>query len=203
MSHIDAYIEPCPTYGWEGGPTFKTEIVALQNGDEYRNAEWAEPRHAYSAPFMNITSEQFRAIKRMFLVARGMTHAFRFKDELDYQAVNEVFGIGDGSEDTFQLNKISEEDGFEYTRNVYALRGTPTITVNGNPETNFSVNLRTGELVFDTPPGIGAVLRWTGEFDVWVRFATDALRFSLDNPNATNGVVELIEVAAPDEAVST
>lgn len=203
MSHLDAYLEPCATYGWDGGPTFKTEIVELTNGNEYRNAEWAEPRHAYSAPFMNISKESYRAIKRMFLVCRGMLHSFRFKDELDYQADNEIFGVGDASEATFQLNKVSTEDGVDYQRNIYALRGVPVITVNGTPTSAFSYNLRTGQIEFDVAPGMGAVLRWTGEFDIWVRFNSDVMRFSLDNPDATNGTVELIEVPAPNELVST
>lgn len=200
--HLDAYLEPCAAYGWEGGPQFRTNIVELQNGDEFRNADWAEARHVYTAPFQNITPEAFRALKRMFLVCRGMNHAFRFRDELDYQADDEVFGAGDATTTGFQLAKISEVDGFTYTRYVYALAGTPTITVNGTPTTAFSVNERTGQIEFDTPPAAAAVLRWSGEFDIWVRFATDFLRFSLDNLQATNGAIEAIEVRPPDEAVS-
>lgn len=203
MSHLDAYLAPCPGYGWEGGPRFMTEIVQLANGDEYRNAEWIEARHEYSAPFNNISKQAYREIKRMFLVCRGMLHSFRFRDELDYQATDEIFGVGDGTEDTFQLKKISTVDGVDYERNVYALPSTPVITVNNVPTTAFSINLRTGQLKFDSPPSNGAVLRWTGEFDIWVRFATDTIPFTLDNVDATNGSVELIEVPAPDELVST
>lgn len=202
MSHLDAYLTPCPGYGWEGGPQFKTLIVGLQNGDEYRNAEWAEVRHSYSAPFNNIDRDAYREIKRMFLVCRGMLHAFRFRDQLDYQAESEDFGTGDASEAEFQLRKISDVDGVEYARNVYAIRGTPAITINGTPTTAFNINPRTGMVQFDVAPANGAVLRWTGEFDIWVRFGTDSIPFSLDNPDRTNGSVSLIEVAPPDEVVT-
>lgn len=201
--HLDAYITPCPTFGWEGGPEFLTEIVPLRNGREVRTARWDRVRHKFTAPYMNITKEDFRAIKQMHLVCRGMLHAFRWRDQLDYQADNEIFGTGDGVEDTFQLGKFSILDGVEYYREVFALVDTPVITVNGTPTTAFSVNLRTGEVVFDAPPAAAAVLRWTGEFDIWVRFNSDYLPFSLDNPDATNGAIELLEVAAPDEEVST
>lgn len=201
MSHLDAYLAPCPGYGWEGGPTFQTQIEFLQNGDERRNAQWAEARHGYSAPFLNIARDAYRELKRMFLVCRGMTFAFRFRDELDYQATDEVFGVGNGTEDTFQLCKISLVDGVEYVRNVYALPAVPVLKVNGTPTTAFSINLRTGQVQLDTPPAAAAVLSWSGEFDIWVRFATDSLRFSLDDPNATNGTVELLEVPAPNEPV--
>jgi len=199
--HLDAYLAPCPGYGWEGGPTFNTSIDVLQNGDEYRNAEWAEARHGYSAPFLNIGKDAYLSLKRMFFACHGMLHAFRLVDELDSQADAEAFGIGTGTEDEFQLRKVSTVDGAEYSRNVYALPAVPVITVNGVPTTAFSINLRTGRVRFDTAPAATAILRWSGAFDVWVRFATDSLRFSLDNPNATNGTVELIEVPAPNEPI--
>ena len=201
--HLDAYLAPCPGYGWDGTPRFKTQIDFLQNGDEYRNAEWIECRHEFNAPFLNISKPAYRSIKQMFLVCRGMLHAFRFRDELDYQADDDIFGVGNGVEDTFQLSKISVVDGVEYARNVYALASEPTITINGTPTTAVTVNLRTGQVRFDNPPAGAAVLRWSGEFDIWVRFATDTIPFSLDNPDATNGVLGLVEVPAPDEEVSS
>jgi uncharacterized protein (TIGR02217 family) len=202
--HIDAYLAPCPGYGWDGTPRFKTTVDVLQNGDEYRNAEWAEARHEYSAPFLNISKDSYREIKRMFLSCRGMLHAFRFRDELDYEATAEQFGTGDGVETEFQLNKVSTTDGVEYVRNVYALKlgADPVLTVNGTPTTAFSYNNRTGVVLFDVAPAAAAVLRWTGEFDIWVRFATDTIPFSLDDPDATNGLLSLIEVPAPDEPVT-
>lgn len=200
--YLDAYLDPCAAYGWEGGPQFRTNIVELQSGAEHRNAEWAEARHVYSAPFQNIDIASFRALKRMFFACRGMLGAFRFRDELDHSAVDEVFGVGDGVTTRFQLRKISEVDGASYARNVYALASAPTITVSAAPTSAFGVDLRTGEIEFDAPPALGAVLRWSGTFDVWVRFATDTLRFSLDNIDATNGTIEVIEVFPPVEAVS-
>lgn len=203
MAYLDAYLEPCPGYGWEGGPTFRTQIVELQSGRERRNAEWSRARHKFTAPFNNISKAAYRNIKQMHLVCRGMLHAFRFRDELDYQAVNEQFGTGNGTRRDFQLAKISTLDGLSYTREVFALVTVPVITVNGSPTSAFAVNTRTGKVIFDSAPANGAVLRWTGEFDIWVRFATDDLPFSIDNIDAVNGSVSLIEVAPPDEDASS
>lgn len=201
--HLDAYLAPCPGYGWDITPVFKTLITDLQSGDEYRNAEWIECRHRATAPFLNIAKPAYREIKQMFLVCRGMLHAFRFRDELDYQADDEQFGVGDDTTDEFQLNKVSTVDGVSYTRNVYALRAGTVITVDGTPTTAFTLNPRTGRVLFDSPPAGGALLAWSGEFDLWVRFGTDEIPFSLDNPDATNGSVILWEVPAPVEAFST
>jgi uncharacterized protein (TIGR02217 family) len=203
--HLDAYLAPCPGYGWDITPVFKTLISELQNGDEYRNAEWIECRHRATAPFLNITKDAYREIKRMFLVCRGMAYVFRFVDELDNEATNEIFAVGDSATDEFQLCKISIADGVEYQRNVYAIRigSVPTVTVDGTPTTAFTINYRTGKVLFDSPPALNAVLRWSGEFDLWVRFATDEIPFSLDNPDATNGSVILWEVPPPDEGFSS
>lgn len=203
MSYLDAYLQPCPGYGWEGGPTFKTQIVELKSGRERRNAEWARVRHKFTAPFNNISKAAYQNIKQMHLVCRGMLHAFRFRDELDFQATNEQFGTGNGTRRDFQLSKITTLDGVSYTREVFALAAVPVITVNGTPTTAFAVNTRTGKVTFDTAPANNAVLRWTGEFDIWVRFSTDDLPFSIDNVDAVNGSVSLLEVAPPDEDESS
>lgn len=197
MAHLDAYLAPIPGYGWSGGPTFKTQIVEMKSGRERRNAEWSRARHQFTAPFNNISADAYRNIKQMYLVCRGMLHAFRFRDWLDYTATAEQFGTGDGTTKVYQLSKTSTIDGVSYVRGVYALPAVPTITVNGTGTYAFTADLRRGTITFDTAPANGAVLRWSGEFDLWVRFATDSIPFSLDNPGRTNGEVSVIEVEAP------
>lgn len=55
-----------------------------------------------------------------------------------------------------------------------------------------------GVVTFDTAPGPGSVLSWSGEFRVPVRFATDTLPMTIDNRSGDryvmNGSVELVEV---------
>lgn len=202
MAYLDAYLQPCPGYGWSGGPEFKTRIVEMANGVERRNADWAQPRHRYTSPFLNISKDAYRQIKQMHLVCRGQLHAFRFRDELDYEAEEEFFGLGDGSQDTFQLSKFSQIDGVIYQRSVFAIFGDPVITLNGVVTSQYLINKDTGEIVFNSPPSIGDMLNWTGVFDIWVRFAQDWLPFSIDNIDATNGSVDLIEVSPPYEVTS-
>lgn len=197
MAYLNAYLGPCPGYGWAGGAEFKTRIVEQQNGRSRRNAEWAQARHRYSAPFLNISKDAYREIKKMHLVCMGQVHAFRHRDALDYEAVNEIFSVADGVRTVFQLSKFSAIDGISYQREVYALKSTPVITANGSPVTP-TINPRTGKVTFAVAPTAGVTLRWSGTFDIWVRFAQDYLPFSLDNPNATNGTVDLIEDDPPE-----
>lgn len=203
--NLDAYLEPCPDFGWQGSPEFRTNINALQNGDEHRNADWIEARHVYSAPFTNISAEAYTEIRRMFYVCRGMLHAFRFRDELDFEADDAEFAVGNGTRTEFQLGKVSLVAGAEYFRPICALAiGKPfAVYADGvlvDPA-DYTVNPRTGRIRFDEAPASTVVLTWSGEFDVWVRFATDSIPFTLDNPNATNGSVQVIEVAPPREDV--
>lgn len=212
MSYIHAYLRPCAGFGWTGGDEFQTRIVEMANGRERRNADWSQPRHRYTAPFNNISKEAYREIKSMHLVCRGQLHNFLFRDELDFEADGELFGVGDGVRREFPLSKLSIQDGVSYQRLVHALYSPledgsaqeedPSITINGGSTTAFVVDYERGLVVFNVAPSNGAVLRWSGVFSIWVRFAQDFLPFSLDNPNATNGSVDLLEVPEPDE-VST
>ena len=202
--YFDAYLDVCPAFGWEGGPSFETRLIGLANGRERRNGNWQQPRHKYSAPFHNITTEDYRKILTMFMACQGRLHCFRFRDELNYQADDQQFGVGNGSQTEFQLTTVFTVNGIPYGRNVYALVGTPVVTVNGTPTTAFSVDMDRGLLTFDSAPAGSAVLEWSGEFDVWVRFDNDDLPFSIDNrsPDAgqiINGSVNLIEVPPPPE----
>jgi uncharacterized protein (TIGR02217 family) len=203
MAHLDAYLQPVPGYGWAGGPSFKTRITEMKSGRERRNAEWARVRHRFDAPFNNISRAAYQNIKQMHMVCRGMLHAFRFRDYLDHTATAEQFGTGTGSRTAYQLAKISTFSGVSYTREVFALVAAPTVTIDGTPTTAFTVNLRTGLLTFTTAPANGAVLRWSGTFDVWVRFTDDYLPFSIDERDGSpdyrvNGSVGLVEVPPPE-----
>lgn len=196
--YLRAEIEQCPAYGWQASPTFKTLVVSMANGRERRNAEWNYARHSYTISFLNIKPEDYRDIKQMHYVCKGMLGSFQFKDALDFEAQNEVFDTGNGVKTVFQLRKLSAIDGVSYDRNIYIVRPGYSITANGTPVSP-TVDMDRGTVTFAVAPGAGVALRWSGEFRVWVRFNQDDLPFSLDNKNAVNGSVDLIEVPPPGE----
>lgn len=200
-SYIDAFLEGCFAYGFEGGPVFSTQIVELQNGRERRNAKWAEQKHRYSGQFMNIKLEQYQKIKNMHLVAKGQLRSFKIIDPLDNKAVNQTFGEGDGLTKKFQLSKTSSIAGINYTRGIYGVIENDNfeVRVNGDVVTNYTVDTKRGTVEFDEPPADNAIINWSGDFYVWVRFEQDELPFTLDNPNLTNGTVAMIEVPPPVE----
>ena len=203
MAYINEYIlDQCAGYGWQGGPSFKTTIVEMANGRERRNAEWAQPRHQYQAPFNNISREDYIEIKTAHLNCQGQLHAFRFHDELDNQLDNELFGVGNGVRTVFQLLKQSIMDGVPYQRNIYAPDSPLVIRNNGSIVTP-TIDYERGTVTFSVAPSNGNSLTATGTFGVWVRFNQDYLPFSIDNgASATvkymNGSVDLIEVPPPE-----
>lgn len=190
-------IEACPGFGWVGAPSFQTNVQSLANGREKRNAEWSICRHHFTAPYKNITDDAYRAIKKVFLICRGRTHTFLHKDWADFRATDEQFGIGDGTTTAFQLSKVSSDGGGSYTRTIDKPVAGVVVKVNG-VVTPASVSSLDGSVAFSSPPANAAVLTWTGEFLVHVRFDIDSLPFSLDDKGRngffTNGSVELIEV---------
>lgn len=202
--YLREYISTCEAYGWNGGPEFSTRIVPLLNGRENRNADWQQYRNRYTLPFQNIDASGYANIRQMFEVCRGQLHCFLYSDPLARAAVNQLFATGDGVTDTFQLTTLSVLDGVSYQRGVYAIpdAGVVTVTVNGTPTSAFTIDRDRGLIVFDTPPANDALLRWTGPFDIWVRFNNDWLPFSIDNRSGAeyvhNGTIDLIEVAPPE-----
>lgn len=197
MAYLDIYLNECPAYGWVGGSEFSTREVLLSNGYGRYNADWSQERFRASTNYLNISRDAQAGIRKVFRVCRARVHAFRFRDQLDYQANSEVFAIGDGVTTEFQLSASFTEDGETYTRRIYAIVSA-SITDNGSPATPV-VDMRRGTVTFSVAPANGHILRWTGVFDLWVRFAQDYLPFSLDNPDATNGQVDVIEQPPPPE----
>lgn len=202
-SYVKAYLPACEAYGWEGGPEYSTQIVTLTNGREHRNARWQYPQHRYTSSFNNISATAARAVRAHFMVMQGRLRCWRYIDQLDNEAVEEDFGTGDGVTTTFQLGKFSSLDGVDYFRPIYALRldedGNPVPAqafVNDLPvAATFDHNR--GLVTFSTAPGAGDILTWSGLFDVWVRFDQDSLPFSLDDLNAHNAQINLLEMPPP------
>lgn len=210
-----AYIPTCESYGWDGGPGFKTNIVSLANKHENANADWDQPQHFFSLPFQNIDVTQYAPIKQMHMNCRGMHGRFLYRDRLDSTVDDELLAVAVAGQDTFQLGKWSVIDSISYFRHIYALyqpnpaspgealEVTPVITVDGAPTTAFTVDHDRGVVVFDAPMSGDEVINWSAAgFSVWVRFDNDRLPFTIDNKSGgefvVNGTVELLEMPPPN-----
>lgn len=180
------------SFGSVGGPERVTEIVTLANGFEERNTPWADSRRRYDAGFGMRSLDDIDALIAFFEARRGQLHGFRWKDWSDFRSCgsggevspdDQVVGIGDGVVTDFQLCKTYQSGEAAYTREISKpVLGTVRIGVQGDVKSegvDFSVDTASGIVSLADAPGPGARVTAGFEFDVPVRFDTDAIQTSV------------------------
>ena len=172
----------------EGGPTRRTDIVALVSGHEERNSPWAGSRRSYNAGYGVKSLADIETIIAFFEARMGRLYGFRFRDPFDHKscalaaapsATDQVIGTGDGAATVFQLVKTYRSGAASASRKIAKpVAGTVLVAADGAPAA-FALDERTGLVAFDAPPASGAVITAGYVFDTPVRFDTDSLRINL------------------------
>lgn len=183
---IEERLLDCVAYGTQGGPTWLTRRVALNSGITRRNPRRARPLYEFSVIFRNLEPDGHREVINAFNACMGGVHSFRLKDWSDYQGEDELFDdLGTGSPQTLQLTKNYIFGPTGVARPIKKpVAGTVVVKANGVAIAS-TLDETTGEVTFTASNG--AVLTWSGEFDVPVMFADDKLAFSFDN-RGSNGL---------------
>ena len=176
----------------EGGPTRRTDIVALVSGHEERNSPWAGSRRAYNAGYGVKSITDIEATIAFFEARHGRLYGFRFRDPFDFKscsvtatpAVNDQsIGTGDGAETKFQLIKQYQSGAQTYTRTIIKpVSGTVVVAVAGAAKSegaDYTMDVTTGVVTFAVAPGAGDAVTAGFLFDTPVRFDTDELRINL------------------------
>lgn len=197
MSFHDIRFPASLSLGAVGGPERRVEIVTLANGHEERNAPWAHSRRRYDAGMGLRSLDDVATLVAFFEAREGQLHAFRWKDWSDFKSCqpsgevtgeDQVIGAGDETTASFQLVKSYASGDSVYVRPIRKpVAGTVQITISGEPQAegiDYTLDSTTGIVTFVHPPDIQAVIRAGYEFDVPVRFATDAIRTSMASFNA-------------------
>lgn len=177
--------------GARGGPERRTQIVELASGAEERNASWANSRRRYDVAYGIRRADDLAAVVAFFEARNGRLHGFRFKDWADFKScppsqtpgpADQPVGTGNGSTNTFQLTKRYTSGAQSWTRGITKpVAGSVTIALNGATQASgWSVSTTTGVVTFTTAPAAGVAITAGFEFDVPVRFDTDALDVTLD-----------------------
>jgi uncharacterized protein (TIGR02217 family) len=180
------------SFGSVGGPERRTEIVTLANGFEERNTPWAHSRRRYDAGVGLRSLNDVETLIAFFEARTGQLHGFRWKDWSDYKScaplstpgpLDQPIGSGDGVRTVFQLQKTYVSGLQSYTRPIRKpVAGSVTVAVSEDPRVEgleFTVNAETGEVTFTLPPDLGTRVSAGFEFDVPVRFDTDAIQTSV------------------------
>jgi uncharacterized protein (TIGR02217 family) len=183
---------PAISRGSSGGPERQTEIVALASGREERNNRHALSKRRYNAGFGIATLDDIHVIVAFFEERRGRLHGFRWKDHADFKsgavgqaiaADDQVIGTGDGATAAFQLLKTYGTGLRDYARAITKpVIGTVRVAVAGIEKavgSDFTVDHTTGIVTLLSDPAADAAVTAGFEFDVPVRFDTDALVINL------------------------
>lgn len=129
MSFHDVIFPEFISYGFTGGPRFRTSVTIDFGGNEQRNQEWNQARHVYDAVEGIKGETEFEALKDFFMSRRGRAFGFRFLDHLDFQAATDplvrldgnglpvedsngdLVSTGNGAATIFQLYKLYDSGG--------------------------------------------------------------------------------------------
>jgi uncharacterized protein (TIGR02217 family) len=174
--------------GARGGPERMTDVVTLQSGHEERNSRWAQSRRRYDAGYGIKSRADMQAVLDFFEERRGRYHSFLWRDGLDHSSNGaQPLGTGDGTTAAFQLVKRYGAAFDPYLRPVTKpVAETVTVFVDASTTSAVTVDDLTGVVTFDDPPGEGAVLTASFEFDVPVRFDIDRLEIELTGFDAAD-----------------
>lgn len=175
--------------GSGGGPNFMTDVYTGMNGAEQRNQNWQRMRAIYTITFDILDKEQMETVRQFFVNARGKLMGFRFKDWNDYQIFGEKCVTGydasrepltaaaDGTQTLFYIAK-TYQGGNPYIRRLFKpVAGTVVVYDNAvavDPA-DYSLDVTTGAITFDTAPTSGHFITCDCEFDIACRFDTDAM----------------------------
>lgn len=177
--------------GSSGGPERRTDVVTTASGREERNSRWANSKRRYEAGFGVKSLDDIHTVVTFFEERRGRLYAFRWKDHADFKscaasaivgASDQQIGVGDGVTTSFQLIKNYGTGLRNYARTINApIAGTVVLAVNGTLNSFFTIDAQTGIVTFTAGhiPPVGAVVTAGFEFDVPVRFDSDAITINL------------------------
>jgi uncharacterized protein (TIGR02217 family) len=192
MNFHDVLFPAALSMGSTGGPERRTDIVALANGHESRNAPWAHARRRYDAGLGLRSRDDLHAVLSFFEARMGRLYAFRWRDWADDRscapsqaprADDCVLGRGDGATRAFQLSKTYEPGPHAYIRPIdKPVVGSVLVAVDGAPQaplTDFTVDHATGRVALAVPPAPGAAVTAGFRFDVPARFDADRIEISI------------------------
>ena len=177
--------------GARGGPERRTQVVELASGDEERNASWANSRRRYDVAYGIRRADDLAAVVAFFEARNGRLYGFRYKDWADYKsslpsqaitATDQQIGTGTGTATAFPLSKRYSSGVQTWVRTIAKpVAGTVRVALGMVEQlSGWTLDAATGVITFTTAPAGGVIVRAGFEFDVAVRFDSDALDVTLD-----------------------
>lgn len=133
------------SYGSQGGPRWKTDVIVYDNGYEQSNQRWANCRNEYDVSYGIKQQSDLEALIEFFNEMRGRAHQFRYKDYLDYKVTDEAL-VPNGTP-TVQLIKTYGNGYNNYVKDIIKpVSGSVTLKRNGSDFSTFTLDDTTGIL---------------------------------------------------------
>lgn len=179
--------------GFVGGPEWSTNVVPLASGRELRNQNWKYPRQKYTANVATLSAADRLELLSLFYACAGQFAAFRFRDSVDYTAVNQTLLVNAGTTDPVQLVKNYTFGPTTFSRPIQApVDGSVVVSTGGTPISG-TCDPQTG-LFTPAAAWPATPVQWSGSFDVWVRFSSDYVPFTATMPDLLTAQIDLLEV---------
>lgn len=167
--------------------------MQLASGREKRNKEWAYPLQKYTASLAVFTPADRAELLGLFYACAGQWGAFRFSDRVDFVASAESITTEAGTKTPAQLMKNYAFGGTTFARPIQApVSGTVSV-VSGGSAIAGTCDYTTG-LFTPTDNWPATTAQWTGQFDVWTRFASDYVPLTAIRTDLLTADIELMEV---------
>jgi uncharacterized protein (TIGR02217 family) len=167
MIYSDLIFPECISYGSGGVPTYQTEKVEVESGNEQRNTRREYPRHEYSIQMTNLPADEIAAVMNLWHVCSGDFAGFLFMDPMDHTShdveglyisgsdvapIDQLVATAVGSRATYPLYKYYKSGAREKRRRIlYVKDGTLRIAVDGYELLSYEYSNTTNLLQFTLP----------------------------------------------------
>lgn len=142
------------SYGSSGTPSYRTDVIVLENGQELRAALSDQPIYVYDVAYGVKSRVQMQAVHTFLHGRKGMARTFRFKDWLDYQVAESPLTVLGAR--TIQLTKQYVSGSQILDREIHKPIAPITMRRNTAPFTGFTLDDNSGILTL-TPDATSVI----------------------------------------------
>lgn len=180
-------------YGASGGPAWSVTSTVSGGGFEKVNLNWSQPLGQYQIGDKSgedcLLQGQYDYLYGFWMARRGPTQGFRYKDWGDFELIDELIGVGDGTTTQFQITKTYGD----FVRIIKKIVSTGFQVRVGSSIPSYTLGANSGLITFATAPASGREIRVSGEFHVPVRFNESEWpgKFLAQNPSTGERWYEL------------
>lgn len=160
---------------------YNTIINKSKNGSELRISNYDYPLLSYNVINDLKTKRELEEIINFFKLVKGRAYGFKFKDWLDYKAINQNIAIANGEQTEFQLIKTYNINNKIQIRKITKPANVSIFINQQNITQNININYNNGIITFNTPPQKDAIITATFDFYVPVRFDNDKIEIIMKN----------------------